>query len=185
MNIKKALSFIAFGFMFTLIDLNLTFNGTSINVTPDFIGWILIFISLGYLGDYVSDKAYLKVVALLIAVCSAAIWLAGIVKPEINIDIFKTIMGLVEAVFMFIFFGVIENIAKDYNSTRTGTITMLKWFNICSYLIVAVVALIYSKIKIEIAAPIFLIAGLIALVCAIITMFVLFGLRKEISEKLA
>ncbi len=35
------------------------------------------------------------------------------------------------------------------------------------------------------SAPLLLVFGLALLVCAIITMFVLFGLRREINEKLA
>ena len=49
----------------------------------------------------------------------------------------------------------------------------------------AVTGLLYDKMKLEFAAAIVLIAGLVAFVCAVITMFVLFGLRKEINERLA
>ena len=185
MNIKKALTFIAFGFLFTLVNINLTLNGTTVNIMPDFVGWILIYLSLGCLGDYAKDKQYLKVFALLIAVVKAALWLADIIKPEIDLETVKAITGLADTVFMFIFFGIIEKIAEDHNSTRTDTIRTLKWFNVISYIVLAVTGLLYDKMKLEFAAMIVLIAGLVAFVCAVITMFVLFGLRKEINEKLA
>ena len=48
MNIQKALTFIAFGFLFTLLNININ----SINFTPSFIGWILLFLAYDNLGTY-------------------------------------------------------------------------------------------------------------------------------------
>ena len=45
MNIKKAISLAAFGFMFVLVDFNLTLDGHTICVTPDFVGWILFYLA--------------------------------------------------------------------------------------------------------------------------------------------
>ena len=60
MNLRKGLTLIAFGFLFTLIDLNLTLNGKTLNVTPDFIGWILMYLAIDNLGDYADRKPILK-----------------------------------------------------------------------------------------------------------------------------
>ena len=43
MDLRKGLSYVAFGFLFTLINFNLTVNGQAISITPNFIGWILFF----------------------------------------------------------------------------------------------------------------------------------------------
>ena len=59
MNIKKALTYIAFGFAFTLINFNLTISNVTINIMPDFIGWILILLGINNLTDYV-DRPILK-----------------------------------------------------------------------------------------------------------------------------
>ena len=66
LNLKKGLSFVAFGFFFTLINLNLTLNGAKLDVTPDFIGWILFFLAFDLLGTYVKDKLYLKWLSLVL-----------------------------------------------------------------------------------------------------------------------
>ena len=185
MNIKKAISYIAFGFLFTLVNINLTLNGKTLNVTPDFIGWILFYLAIGCLGKYVSDKPYLKVVSLVLAVVKAVVWVLDFVKPDVDIWVIKTVVGVVEAVFMFIFFGVIERIAADHGSSRADTIRILKWINIVSYVALEVMAIMKDVLSIEAMATILLVFGLALLVSAIITMFVLFGLRSEINEKLA
>ena len=64
----------AFGFLFTLINLNLTLNGKTLNITPDFIGWILFFLAFDRLGSYVKGKEYLKWMSLVLAILSAALW---------------------------------------------------------------------------------------------------------------
>ena len=48
------------GALFTLVNFNLTFGETSINVMPNFVGWIIVYLACGLLGDYIADKAYLK-----------------------------------------------------------------------------------------------------------------------------
>jgi len=60
MNVKKSLSLIAFAYFFTLVNLNLQSNGTSINIFPDFIGWILFFLAHDKLGSYMDGKKYMK-----------------------------------------------------------------------------------------------------------------------------
>lgn len=46
MNLKKAISYAAFGFFFILVNINLTLSGGTINITPNFVGWILMIIAL-------------------------------------------------------------------------------------------------------------------------------------------
>ena len=90
MNIKKGISLIAFGFAFVLVNLTLTLNGRSICVTPDFVGWILFFMSFDLLGSYIADKAYMKWISLILAIVTGAIWMLKIAAPEMNTSILTT-----------------------------------------------------------------------------------------------
>ena len=81
--------------------------------------------------------------------------------------------------------AVIERIAADHGSSRADTIRILKWINIVSYVALEIMAIMKDVLSIEAMATILLVFGLALLVSAIITMFVLFGLRSEINEKLA
>ena len=101
MNLKKALTFIAFGFLFTLVDLNLIVNGAQINFTPSFIGWILLFLAFDNLGDYVKDKIYLKWLSLILTVAYAVIWFLDFAKPELSTDLIKTPAAICSFCLMF------------------------------------------------------------------------------------
>lgn len=182
MDIKKGLSYVAFGFLFTLVNINLNLNGGSLNITPDFIGWILFFLAFDKLGTYISDKKYMKWIALVLAIVTAALWILEMAKPELNVDIISTFVAIVSLVYMFILFGVLEKIATDYKSSRADTLRMLKILNLALYLAFLGLSLLYlyNKSTYTVAAAAF--TGIAALVAAVFTALVLFGLRKEIKE---
>ncbi len=194
MDIKKGLSFIAFGFLFTLINLNLTLNGKTLNITPDFIGWILFFLAFDRLGSYVEGKEYLKWMSLVLAILSAALWVLRTVKPELGTGIFTTLISLGSAVYMFILFGPLAEIAKDYNSRREHTLRMLRIINPALLLGASVVLGIAGYSLADAASmedvsagqtamvSVGLVLGIAALIAAVVTAVVLFGLRKEVRE---
>ena len=126
MDIKKGLSLTAFGFAFVLINLNLTLDGATLNVTPDFIGWIMLTIAVDKLGTYTDGKKYLKIVALIMVVLSASLWVLQILKAGYDLSLVQTVSNVVSAVFMFIFFGCLEAVARDFESPRESTIRTLK-----------------------------------------------------------
>lgn len=182
MNIKKAISLAAFGFMFVLVDFNLTLDGHTICVTPDFVGWILFYLSYDKLGEYISDKPVLKYLPLIMVILSGAIWVLDIVKPDADIFLLKPLANILSAVFMFLFFGVLENVAEDCGSTRTGSLRMLKYLNLACEIVLSVIGLLAKALDLRLVATLFLVVGLIAIGSAIATMFTLFGLRKEINQ---
>ena len=186
MNIKKAISLIAFGFMFTLVNLNLTLNGTTVNVTPNFVGWILMYLAYDKLGDYMKGKSYMKILSLVLIVLTGALWLGDIVKPDLDTSIIKTIANIASAVYMFVLCIVLENVARDFGSTRESTIRTLKYLNIGVEIMFVVIQVLYvlGFDNIGFIAIMVSTFGLIGIVAAVVTMFVLFGLNKEISSKL-
>ena len=182
MNLKKALSLIAFGFLFTLVSINLTVNGQKINLTPDFIGWILMMVAFDNLGDYVKDKMYLKWMSLILAVAYAVLWIFSLVKPELNLGILNTCAAIVSSVYMFMLFGILEKIAHDIGSARESTIRMLKILNLGSYLAVLVCGLVFTKTEAPVFGVLVLVFGVAIIVCAVITAVVLFKLKKEMDS---
>ncbi len=184
MNLKKGLSYVAFGFFFTLVNLNLTLNGTTINVTPDFIGWILLFLAFVPLGPYVSDKPILRWLPLVVGVFSAAVWVLSIAKPELDIGFVPTILTALSAVYMFLLFGALQRIARDYASPREGTLGVLRILNPALEVAFVVMGLLAYYARSYALAGLSAVLGVAALVAAIVTMVVLFRLRSEISRKL-
>ena len=185
MDLKKGLSLVAFGFFFTLVNFNLTLNGATLNVTPDFIGWILLFLAYDKLGKYTADKKYIKWLSLLLIVMTAAVWLSEIVKPELDVGTVRTFNTVLSGVYMFFLFGSLVELARDYGSQREGILGVLKYLN--PALLLGFVAVGIAGVTAK-SAALTLLAGLLgvaALAAAIVTMVVLFQLRKEISDKLA
>lgn len=183
MNLKKGLSLVAFGFLFTLVNLNLTFNGSSLNVMPDFVGWILFFLAIDPLGDYAADKKYLKWAALVLAVFTAAFWILDLAKPELDPGLVKTVVSVAETVYMFLLFGVLEKIAHDFASPLEGSIRTLKILNvalIAGFVVIGLLAAANGSMALTGTAAVL---GVAALVAAIVTMVTLFKLKREIAEK--
>ncbi len=183
MNIKKGLSYVAFGFLFALVDFNLTLNGTSINITPDFIGWILFFLAFDKLGTYVEGKKFLKPLSLILIILTAAQWVLDIAKPELNVSILSTAAGILAVIYYFILFGCLEKLARDYGSEKEGTLRTLKYINIVLYILLLIFALLFSRTPGTAYALLFALVGVLALVAAVVTAVVLFRLRKEIHTK--
>lgn len=181
MNIKKGISYVAFGFLFTLINFNLNFDTVSICLTPDFIGWILFFLAFDQLGNYISDKPYMKWMALALVIVTGAIWLGEIVYPEIEMGILKTIVTVCQCVYMFILLGILEKIAEDYHSAQKDTLRFLKYFNVLISAGFVVTALIGGNTQSEAVLILSAVLGIVALVAAIVTAVVLFKLNKELK----
>jgi len=183
MNIKKALSLVAFGFLFTLVNLNLTVSGGTINVTPDFIGWILLFLAFDKLGNYVESKGFLKWISLGMAVMTCVIWGMETLKPELDAGSLKTLGAIVSLIYMYFLFGVLEQVAADSRSRYVSAIGTLKILNLVLYVgFIAAglgVAAAGSSVLALLAAGI----GVAALVCAVITAVVLFKLRREVRDR--
>ena len=182
MDIKKALTYIAFGFLFTLVNFNLTVNGHTVNIMPEFVGWILFFLAYDELGDYISDKPYMKWISLILIIATGTIYILDIVGVNFDLSIFKTVFGLLSAGYLFILFGCLENVARDYGSNRESTLGILKIVNLVLYVGATVLALLANNPNLEVLVFLVMILLVMALVSAIITAVVLFKLRKEINN---
>lgn len=182
MNIKKGISLIAFGFAFVLVNLTLTLNGRSICVTPDFVGWILFFMSFDLLGSYIADKAYMKWISLILAIVTGAIWMLKITAPEMNTSILTTAVTVVSVFYMYVLFNVLEMVAHDHAPQREATIRMLKILYLVMYVLFVVFSMLTLASQNENLALLAGLVGAVTLVCAIVIALVLFRFRKEVKE---
>ena len=193
MNLRKGLTLIAFGFLFTLIDLNLTLNGKTLNVTPDFIGWILMYLTIDNLGDYADRKPILKADYLLLAILSLGLYIAEIIRPELAISKYiQPIINIVSVISMFMLFTRLERIAHDYNPNLEPRIRNLKFINLLLHIAILVFVTVFADRFASLSTnigqsaqtiSIILIILLAALIIfTIITAFTLFKLRKSVNE---
>ena len=182
-NIKKALSLVAFGFLLTLVNLNLKYNNFTINITPEFVGWILFFLAFDKLGDYGKGKEYIKWISLLLVIATAAFWVLDMAMPQLDTGIYKTGVSLVEAYYIFVLFGMLTKIAEDCGSNKAGLLSFLKYLNIILILLFAGVGYYTAYNPIQSLVVLSTVIGMAALVSAIVTCIVLFGLRKDVNRE--
>ena len=198
MEIKKGISLVAFGLLFILINLNMMLNGRTLNIAPDFIGWIILFFAFCNLGKYADGYRWLRWIALILAVLAGAMWVLGFVKPEFAdgaaYRTVNSIVGIGELVFIVLVFGPLIRIAKDYGSKREGTLKTLRILDLIFYAIVLASNLIIAIDAPNIAAGgvdgkvaalgvVVMVGAAAVLVCAIITVITIFGLRKEVIAR--
>ncbi len=183
MDIKKGIKFVAIGFLFTLVNFNLKFNGNAtMNVMPDFIGWLLFFLAFDKLGMYVDEKKYLKWMSLCLIILSAVAWLLDMIAPELEIQWYTTIVGIVEAVYIFLFFGPLENIANDYQCKQEDMIHTLRYVNVTVFAILALAELLAGVMSVASIVSVAIVFSVIGIVAAIVTCITLFKLSKEINQ---
>ncbi|MBQ7064271.1 MAG: hypothetical protein IJM90_05235 [Firmicutes bacterium] len=187
MNLKKGLSNIAIGFLFILVSINITLNGAKLELTPDFIGWILFYLAFDQLGDYISDRPYMKWVPLAMAFMTGFTWVRDLFLPELLISpIVISILSVISAVYMFVLLGVLKTIAEDLNSPRAGTIGTLRVLNFGISIALAVlayaIAVTYGSRISNILALLFTALGVVAIIAAIVTAVVLFKLSGEVQN---
>ncbi len=186
MNIKKGISLAAFGFLFVLVNINITLFELTINLTPDFVGWILMFLSFEKLGSYAEGKNYLKWMALVMAVFTAAEWIIEITMPGFDISVVSWVFAIVSAVFLFIYLGIIEKVAHDVASSNESTIRMLR-------ILIAVLNGVWLVLELviliggvtDLVKILLTVTGVAVLAATVFMAVVLFRLRKEVNEERA
>ncbi len=184
MDLRKGLSFTAFGFLFVLVNFNLTAGARTVNVMPEFVGWLLLTMAIDKLGKYTENRRYLKVMALVLLVYTAAEWVLNITNPGLNLSIFRTVANVLVAVFDFVIFLSLEEIARDFGSPRESSVRTLRIMMLVLNIAIVAIVPLYNVLKLESFALLFTVLGVVALVAAIVSLFVIFKLRSDVNASL-
>ena len=137
MDLKKGLTYIARGYLFVLINftLNITDMRISIDILPDFIGWIFIFIAIDCLGEYITDRGFAKWISLAMVVLSLLDFYYWPDDVEPGIDVIFIIINVLSTVCLYTILGAVEKVARDYGSHRESTFRKLKGFLIVKLIV--------------------------------------------------
>ncbi len=174
MKIKNGLRLIAIGFIFTLVNINITFDKTQINIMPDFIGWILIAAASVFLKDYTKKNPFYLVGAILLAVCDVAFTVIEVGWPKLDVDLYKTGVSLFSILYIFLLLGKLEKVGKDKSYNDVTSVRILKYVYVIVYLIFQALTFAADYLPVKVLEVLFSISGIAALVTAIATAFVLF-----------
>ncbi len=183
MDIKKGIKYVALGFLFILVNVNLNFNGTTVNISPNFLGWIFLFAAFDKLGKYGEGKTYLKWFALLMVAFTAVLWVLNLIRYQVDLTVANVIVGVCQCMYNYILFGMLEEIARDYGSERKDKIHNLKILNLACYIALTVSAAVAYNSLNKSTALLFFAVGLAALVVAIVTLVTLFKFSNELHDR--
>ena len=180
MDTQKGVRRAAVGFLFTLVNININFGDSVLDLMPDFVGWILLTMACDLLADYLRNETWLRPLAIGLAVLHTVRWVCALIPAEIAVV--NLLAGIGAAVFMFFFFGGLERIAQERGSQRLTTLTTLKYLNAIVYILLALFGMLAGRIDLGILAVAVVVLGVVALIAAICTAVVLFGFSKELAQ---
>lgn len=179
-KLKKSISMIAVGFVFTLVNINLKFGDTTVNVMPDFIGWLLYFLAFDGLGEYGKGKEYMKWAALPIMMMNIVQYAYTFINPEAELTILNTVTNLCEVVYLFLLLGIVEMIAEDIGSGQTERIHTVRYLIVAAELFILLFTIFMKKVGISEAVVVMTVA-IVLFIVMILTMIALLKLRKEVK----
>lgn len=111
-RLYSALSKVAWGYFFAYFN----FNVNTVSITPNFVGYVLIFLAIDMLKEEVSEVVLLKPLAVILILWHGACWFAswGGVNLENETGFFSIITALVNLYFHFQFLTNLAAIAIRY-----------------------------------------------------------------------
>ena len=184
MDLRKGLSLTAYGFLLLLVDVNLTLSGSTFCLTPDFVGWILLFLAWEPLGDYTASHRELHWIPAVMALVSGLEWAVKLFRPELwssGLSVLSSLGALVTAAYVFLLFSALERLAADHQSPQERKLHTLKYLVIGLEAAFCVTGLL--TLALEQLALLVLILGVAALVTAVAAVVTLFRLRRELQDR--
>ena len=183
MNLKKGLSYLAVGFLFTLVNINITMNNQTVNLMPEFVGWILLALAFVPMGKYTLFKDVLHWIPIVLAVYYAFAYLFAFVMPNVSFGWLGLIALILELVYFFRLFDCLESVARDYAFELVPRIHTLKILYIVCLVGVIVLMLLSLTVYSFGIFPILLVVDSLAfLVVAVVICVTLFQLRKAVPD---
>ncbi|MBQ6334601.1 MAG: hypothetical protein IJI46_06000 [Erysipelotrichaceae bacterium] len=183
MKLNQGIRLIAIGFLFTIINLNITTTSNTINVTPDFIGWLLIAAGLTKMKEYTRRKPYYLGGAVLLTLITIALWLTAIIFPKFDLRYYEVGASLITGLYIFILLGLLAKIAKDHGSRHAHNLRVLRYAYLIVYILFQAIELTAIYLPLNVLSIITLIAGTAALVIAVATAIVLFKLSFDLEKE--
>ena len=158
--------------------LYLHFNLETIDILPDWLGYVLMLRALPALSEEESSANLLKPLGIALAVWEGFMWIAALLGIDTSVGVVTVISYVITVVSMYFHFQLLTNLAsaaEKYNCEHSGKILLLRTVNT---ILILVLALPFPWDKAEAATIILLVA------MAIVTIwkcFVLFSVKKELE----
>ncbi len=189
-SLYNGISKIAWGFIFILFH----FKINTIDLLPDFVGYILIALGIGELGAFLGHTKVLKPLSIVLSIWTASVWLTETLTLS-NLSFMSylsTAMGIVTLIFNIILLTDLSVLAAKYQPADKNIdrrlIVARNIYAVCYSLSIgmslsALLTLnMHSELLTGIATAVSIASGIAMLVIMIIILVSLFSLRKAINE---
>jgi hypothetical protein len=154
-----------------------------IDIMPDFIGWLLLFLAFDKLGDYGKGKEYLKWSAFAMMLATVVQYALTVVRPETKYATFDLVINILQALYVFLYLGIIEEVAEDIGSVRSDRIHTLRIVTLAIDVFLLLIQFFAVRADIPTAFTV-IIAGFASVIVLIMLLAALFKLRKEVKQLL-
>ncbi len=196
-SLRRGISQIAWGFVFILFH----FKINSIDLLPDFVGYILAAIGIGSLADALGHLKILKPLSIVIAIWTASLWFtetltltsllsAGYISTVMGY--LSTAMGIAILIFTIILLTDLSALAAKYQPEDKNIdrrlIVARNIYAVCYSVSIGLSLSVllthntYPEILAGLAAGLSIVMGIAMFVTMIIILVSLFSLRKIISD---
>lgn len=115
----RALSHIAWAYIFLLLNISIGNNSVNINLLPAWIGWLLIFQALPEIEKQERTAVLLRPVATLLGIWDAVCWITSVFTGNsLSLPLLQLIISSLNLYFHFQFFTDLASAAKSHGLTN-------------------------------------------------------------------
>lgn len=180
--VRQALTKIAWGYVLLFLNFNLGVNGHTVDVLPNWLGYLLFFSAIGLLGTQLRDLTLLKPFCVLLGVLAAVDWGTVLLTGQALLDGFFILSALRTCLSIYFSFQLLTDLAllsESYGVQADG-------LRLCRNIdaVIRVLPLLPLPWDTNTLLSALLIALLvIGLIVCVLIVYRLFTLRKLLGEK--
>ena len=152
------------GCLFVLLSFDIHIEDSTIGLIPDFVGYILLVMGLKELSAEQIELGKLNVIAGIMAVCSAILYISNICAIPLYAPIFFNVINVLKLIFnlyiVYQIIGIVNALERKYGSDFNSVKIMNAW----SVMLCANVLLYLTMVLIPIAAIVCIIVELVSII---------------------
>ena len=180
-KIYKGINYTAIGLLFLVLSINVDFGVVRVNIIPDWVGFIFMFLALNEFENENHKHLLLKILSIIAALFAIVEWILDILNNPINVIQVSSLSSLIKLLEIFAVLGIVIRIAKALGSAYgkkldvTRTIMMLG-------LVLTLIASILTYYLDEMFALAATVSGAVVLTCAVIAIIMMNNFKKELKN---
>ena len=182
-KIAKGINLAAVGLLIIVLNVNLDLGAMAINILPDWLGLILLFLAVGQFEDKKNRYLLLKLLIIIATIYDMAEWVLSFVHHNFDLFIPNIVYSIVQMIIFWSVTSVIIRVARESSSSYVGSLVTIRGIQLVSQILNMAMSLLTVYIDEWFAMGV-AVTGVIMLLAVIITIVIMFAFKKEYREKL-